>query len=466
MTKVSPTLMRSPACAALLICLLPVAAPARAGDAVFVDGFESGDQREWAETRNGCGSGCQDPVAPGCGALELCDNGLDDDCNGTVEEGCPCSPGSVQACFSGPPGRRNIGSCFDGSQTCFAAGEFAFWGACEGGIIPSPERLDLQDNDCNGCVDDAPRRCNTALSCPGSATIANGHPFDPYAIDGAAIYGAAATWQWTVTGGPCDRLFVSQGLAPSYTVTGAATPGFTLRPMLSGDYAVQLTITLPQGAQDTCDFVVHVAGPGLRVESCSDDSAGSDIDHHVHRPGNTSPWFTTLPDNEVINNDDCFYVNCGAGAFTPADWGYANSPLAECVNGPDGALWQALGYCRNPRLEVQSLFEAGRPEVTSIDVPENGGSYRAMVHYYGGTGAVHPMLNVYCGGVHKGSYGRSPDVVQGFDLAGGFGAGDMWRVVDVVPVVLGGDTTSCTLYPLHPPGQTSGYWVTTNDRSY
>jgi hypothetical protein len=448
---------------ALLTC---ASARARAGDPIFVDGVETGDTRLWSGASSACGSACPSPVEDGCGPFELCDNGLDDDCNGTVEDGCPCTPGAVQSCFQGVPGRRNIGTCFDGAQTCFGAAEFGVWGVCEGGIVASTELLDGQDNDCNGCVDDAPRRCNTELACPGSATIADGHPFDVYAVDGAAIYPDTAQWQWTVSGGPCDQLFVAQGIAPSFTVTGANGPSFTLRPTLSGDYAVHLELTLPGGAQDSCDFVVHVAGPGIRIESCSDDSATSDLDQHLHRPGTTSPWFTTLPNNSEINNDDCYYINCSAIAANPVDWGYAPSPLAECVNGPDGALWQALGYCRNPRLEVQSISQASVPEVTSVDVPENGGNYRVMVHYYAGTGAVHPMVNVYCGGVLEGSYGRAPDLVPGFDLAGGFGAGDMWRVVDVVPVVTGGVTTSCTLYPLHAPGQTSGYWVTTNDRNY
>jgi len=45
-------------------------------------------------------------------------------------------------------------------------------------------------------------------------------------------------------------------------------------------------------------------------------------------------------------------------------------------------------------------------------------------------------------------------------------AGLMWRTVDVTTHVTGADTTGCDLTPLHPPGQTSGYYVTNNNNAY
>lgn len=39
-------------------------------------------------------------------------------------------------------------------------------------------------------------------------------------------------------------------------------------------------------------------------------------------------------------------------------------------------------------------------------------------------------------------------------------------MVDVTTHVSRGVTTGCDLAPLHPAGQTTGYWVTTDDRSY
>src|SRR5206468_3912213 len=44
------------------------------------------------------GMDATDPCAPTCGPVELCDAdhlGLDDDCNGVVDEGCACMPGQA-----------------------------------------------------------------------------------------------------------------------------------------------------------------------------------------------------------------------------------------------------------------------------------------------------------------------------------------------------------------------------------
>jgi hypothetical protein len=225
----------------------------------------------------------------------------------------------------------------------------------------------------------------------------------------------------------------------------------------------------------------------LRVETCWDTTGRADIDLHLHRAGSTTPWFTTTPNVSPmnltygdINPDDCYYFNCTANAWTcpfpgfqcaaPADWGYGASPLAECSGTPLGPVWSQLGGCANPRLDIDNIDVPGVPENINVDRPQNGATYRVMVHYFGpavGGPTTHPLVNVYCGGRLLATYGAAPDLVAGFDQAGGFGEGPMWRVVDVQPTVNGsGTTTGCTLSPLHPPGTSSGYWVTNNVRTY
>ncbi|MBI5535375.1 MAG: hypothetical protein HY898_21785 [Deltaproteobacteria bacterium] len=85
---------------------------------------------------------------------EVCD-GVDNNANGVVDEGCACKIGESQKCYPGPPTTRNVGECKDGSQKCVQSGEFAAWGPCEGAVLPSDDIADGKDNDCNGTPDDS-----------------------------------------------------------------------------------------------------------------------------------------------------------------------------------------------------------------------------------------------------------------------------------------------------------------------
>ena len=403
------------------------------------------------------GNACATPVADGCGPVELCGNGVDDNCDSATDENCACTPGSVQACFRGQPGRRNVGACTDGSQVCNVAG--TSWGACVDGVSPSAEVEDNLDNDCDSCVDDGATG-TVGLACPAPGSMPGGNPFDNYVIDGTQFFsGTVTTWRWEVVGGPCDRLFATttNPLRQTFTLTGQGTSSLTLRPQLSGDYTVRVFITLPSGEVLTCTFIIKISSPGLRVETCSDRSGATDIDLHMHRPGTTTDWFSAT--------DDCYYSNCKSGSATPPNWSFPNSPLSECVGGPEGAGWQTLGYCRNPRLDIDSISNNGVPENINVDNPANAQTFRVMTHYYSGTGVVRPMVNVYCAGVLRGSYGGPTNELTNFDTSGST-TGDIWRVVDATVSVNGsGVTTGCTLTPLHPPAQSTGYWVT-NDRTY
>ncbi len=430
----------------------------------------------------GCGAAtCDDPVPDNCDydGPDICGDGIDNNCNLEVDEGCACTPGSVQPCFLGPPGKRGVGACTDGSQTCHGSGEFTYWGDCTGGIWPGAEVCDSLDNSCDGCVDDNPECCEVELACPSSGDLPEGNPFQDYVIDGTAYWsGTYTSWSWTVVGGPCDQLLDATSGQVSYTLSGIDTPVLTLTPTLSGDYTVTMTV-VANGETYTCTFIVHIAGPGLRVELCWDTTGSTDIDLHLHKPDTTSPWFTTSTSNtNTINPDDCYYYNCDANAYCvgfpifclpgsdQADWSYSDSALAQCDGSPHGDMWTLYGGCPNPRLDIDNIEVPGKPENINVDTPLNGKTYRAMVHYWGGSGTTHPMVNIYCGGHLKTTYGADPDFVPGFTSGGGFAAGTMWRVADVTPVVSGGVTTDCTIEALHPAGAPTEYWVTTDDRSY
>jgi hypothetical protein len=389
-----------------------------------------------------------------CEARETCGDGLDNDCNGSVDENCPCIPGSVQRCFVGPPGRRALGTCTDGNQTCLGSGEFGTWGACTGGIAPRAEVCDGADNDCNGVVDDA-LACRPAGRCPaaGDPRVPTGRPFAEYRLDGAAFFtGTARAWRWRVTGGPCDQLLYATRTRVSYQLGGASaadpreSAGQTLAftPTLSGDYTVTLTVTPAEGPPFECTFVVAIRAPGVRFELCWDrtgpiDTTGTDVDFWLHDPRNRGDW------GQIITDDTCGPWNCfnratdNPLAVSRPNWGYGPTVGGSCRR-PDGT------NCNNPRLDVDNNGRAGTtrsdsdPENINVDNPRDGDRFRVAAVYFRGTGAVQPLVNIYCGGALRATfggatvggmlYGSTP--ITGFNTGGRNESGSLWRVADVV----------------------------------
>ena len=373
----------------------------------------------------------------------LC-NGQDDDCDGKIDEGCPCTPGATQACFSGKPANRGIGTCHDGIQTCKSSPMRAVkgdWGEskCVDEILPTKDVCDNADNNCNGCVDEG-LCCLPPINC--SYDIGTATPFVDKLIDGTQIYDSqhqfndadSATWEWTLVKGPCDVVLgktsfslksavsgvpgTSTDSTKSITFSGKGLSQFKVNFQLSGTYNLHLKVTRENGEVYECDpWPLKVVSTGLRIELCWDSNTKVDVDLHVGKNGTTTTW----------GSDDCYFYNCRDG-------------------GSPNWYTQTSSSAKNPRLDIDNRGDGPIPENINIDNPGDGHAFRVGAYYHPSLSTdnieTHAVVNIYCGGTRKATYGYDPlPQLSGFNKKK-----DFWKVAEIEWV---GDVTSdaCNIYP-------------------
>lgn len=96
---------------------------------------------------------------PEDGPTDNCE-GADNDCDGSIDEECTCTPDEVGPCYGGSAGTAGFGECEAGTRTCQGDGT---WGDCLGDVTPVPETCDNpdQDDDCDDDIDE-----NVGFACP------------------------------------------------------------------------------------------------------------------------------------------------------------------------------------------------------------------------------------------------------------------------------------------------------------
>ena len=389
-----------------------------------------------------------DPCVSQCGPVELCDQahlGLDDNCDGLVDESCSCQAGQAHFCFKGDPGQRGKAGCFDGSETCTEQGT---WGPCVGGVHAfPPDNCFLNDTDA----------CHAISSPPYadvSLKVGTGN-FSANALPGSETY----------------QVTCPPGVSQCPTVS----PPDVYKPLQSGEYSITYTkMVAGDPSPKTCTYPLFVGAPGLRVELSWEHTTadtGVDLDLHLHQPDNTQPWGISpgVP-------QDCTWSNCVVEDFsppqgfdsphwfadppalppTPVNWynDLAHPENNTCYNDPRGVGldWKLLGLgCHNPRLDADNItcdysvtdpndYDFCTPENINVDFPPANKWFRVAVHYYNNHSRgydVHPEIKIFCNGAlaaHLGSAGYYvPETPVTFEPSDGAGVGGnrFWVVADV-----------------------------------
>ncbi|MEQ8272569.1 MAG: MopE-related protein [Deltaproteobacteria bacterium] len=118
--------------------------------------------------------------------MEICTNGVDDNCDGNIDEGCQCTPNDTQTCGI------DEGACRSGTLTCDGQGQWSL--VCDGAIDPVAETCNGIDDDCDGRAD---------------WNIATGVGWDDDPFEGSNTCGGATSLPNAVDGGGWISLNVS-----------------------------------------------------------------------------------------------------------------------------------------------------------------------------------------------------------------------------------------------------------------
>jgi hypothetical protein len=236
----------------------------------------------------------------GCkGVFADCNMDPADGCEwNTLQDGpCACVPGTTVTCYFGAPGTENVGTCKSGIATCSASGTGN--GPCVGQVLPTNEKCNGLDDDCNGSLEDP-----GCVACDAGTGSCNGN-VGTFCPDGLSTITETCDPLMGTTCNPatgrCDGTCSYKALGTSY---------------IGCDYFPTITANL---VASTFSFAAVVSNTGASVATVTASKGNTTLGTYTVQPGAVQiipfAWDNALKgptSNSVLPMPGSVRVNQGA----------------------------------------------------------------------------------------------------------------------------------------------------------